>query len=124
MDTSAGIHRMFGFYKTCTIGTPSLCAGMPLITTQYALNTKRRETLKSVAHRAYRPYALCVEEEAVHRCGRPTRSPLVPATRQRHPAPGCRMQPPSVNLPKFFELSSSTGTTVHVPVVQNTAAFV
>ena len=53
MDTSAGTHRMFGFYKTCTIGMPSLCAGMPLITTQYALNIKRRETLKSVTHRAY-----------------------------------------------------------------------
>eukprot|EP01043_Picozoa_sp_COSAG02_P039945 COSAG02_NODE_3193_length_7196_cov_3.188812_5_plen_109_part_00 len=26
---------------------------MPLITTQYALNIKRRETLKSVSHRAY-----------------------------------------------------------------------
>ena len=60
MDTSAGIHTMFGFYKTCTIGMPSLCAGMPLITTQYALNIKRRETLKSVTHRAYGPYALCV----------------------------------------------------------------
>eukprot|EP01043_Picozoa_sp_COSAG02_P017302 COSAG02_NODE_782_length_17259_cov_36.492599_4_plen_67_part_00 len=32
---------------------PSLCAGMPLITTQYAPNIKRRETLKSVTHRAY-----------------------------------------------------------------------
>ena len=29
---------------------PSLCAGMPLITTQYALNIKRRETLKIVSH--------------------------------------------------------------------------
>ncbi len=38
---------------------PSPCAGMPLITTQYALNNKRRETLKSVSHRAYGPYALC-----------------------------------------------------------------
>eukprot|EP01043_Picozoa_sp_COSAG02_P012148 COSAG02_NODE_463_length_21833_cov_11.529539_16_plen_77_part_00 len=53
MDTSAGTHRMFGFYKTCTIGMPSSCAGMPLITTHYALNIKRRETLKSVTHRAY-----------------------------------------------------------------------
>ncbi len=32
---------------------PSLCAGMPLLTMQYAPITKRRETLKSVAHRAY-----------------------------------------------------------------------
>eukprot|EP01043_Picozoa_sp_COSAG02_P011303 COSAG02_NODE_415_length_22762_cov_133.681816_2_plen_62_part_00 len=44
---------MFGFYETCTIDMPSLCAGMPLIITQYALNIKRRETLKSVSHRAY-----------------------------------------------------------------------
>ena len=33
---------------------------MPPITTQYALHIKRRETLKSVTHRAYGPYALCV----------------------------------------------------------------
>ncbi len=39
---------------------PSSCAGMPLFTTQYAPNIKRRETLKSVTHRAYGPYALCV----------------------------------------------------------------
>jgi hypothetical protein len=32
---------------------PSLCAGMPLITIQYAPNIKRRNTLKSLTHRAY-----------------------------------------------------------------------
>ena len=30
-----------------------------------------------------------------------------PASNAPHPAPGCRMQPPSVNHPKFFELSIS-----------------
>eukprot|EP01046_Picozoa_sp_COSAG06_P025647 COSAG06_NODE_2167_length_7426_cov_7.331787_10_plen_99_part_00 len=37
---------------------PSLCAGMPPITTQYAPNIKRRNILKSVTHRAYGP-AVC-----------------------------------------------------------------
>ena len=32
---------------------PSSCVGMPSITTQYALNIKRRKSLKSVTHRAY-----------------------------------------------------------------------
>eukprot|EP01043_Picozoa_sp_COSAG02_P026827 COSAG02_NODE_1557_length_11939_cov_343.602872_2_plen_88_part_00 len=32
---------------------PPLCAGMPLTTTQYALNIKRRKNLKSVTHKAY-----------------------------------------------------------------------
>ena len=35
---------------------PSSCVGMPSITTQYALNIKRRKSLKSVTHRAYGPY--------------------------------------------------------------------
>ena len=35
------------------LGMPSSCVGMPSITTQYALNIKRRETVKSVTHRAY-----------------------------------------------------------------------
>ena len=33
---------------------------MPLITIHYAPIIKRRETLESVTHRAYGPYALCV----------------------------------------------------------------
>ena len=33
---------------------------MPLITMHYAPIIKRRETLKSMTHRAYGPYALCV----------------------------------------------------------------
>ena len=37
-----------------------LCVGMPLITIQYAPDFKRRETLKSVTHRAYGPYMPCV----------------------------------------------------------------
>ena len=39
---------------------PSSCVGMPSFITQYALNIKRRNSLKSVTHRAYGPYALCV----------------------------------------------------------------
>eukprot|EP01043_Picozoa_sp_COSAG02_P052947 COSAG02_NODE_5782_length_4038_cov_2.503427_4_plen_116_part_00 len=73
MDTSAGTHRMFGFYKTCTIGMPSLRAGMPLTTTQYALNIKRQETLQSVTHRAYGPYALCVTPYPGHTSRRDNR---------------------------------------------------
>ena len=40
---------------------PPLCAGMPPITMQYAPKIKRRNILKSMTHRAYGPYALCVK---------------------------------------------------------------
>eukprot|EP01043_Picozoa_sp_COSAG02_P050283 COSAG02_NODE_5152_length_4586_cov_8.120348_1_plen_202_part_00 len=39
---------------------PPLCAVMPPFFIQYAPNTKRRETLKSVTHRAYGPGRICM----------------------------------------------------------------
>jgi hypothetical protein len=41
------------YASDCLSGMSSLCAGMPLITSQYALNIKRRNILKSMTHRAY-----------------------------------------------------------------------
>jgi hypothetical protein len=41
------------FHNPWSVSMPSLCAGMPLITMHYAPIFKRRETLKSVTHRAY-----------------------------------------------------------------------
>ena len=58
----------------CLPSMPSLCAGMPPITTQYAPNIKRRDILKSATRRAKGPFALCVVfGRAIHPAQRASR---------------------------------------------------
>ena len=70
---------------------PSLCAGMPLITMHYAPIIKRRETLKSMTHRARHqaspePGELVEEEHLVDsEVDEPTPAPAVLTAARRPP---------------------------------------